>query len=58
MNNALTTLAGGGGHYPRFGRYLLEIDVIRMKESVKGDLAIAELKAREPAPLACGEPPT
>ena len=48
----------GGGRYPRFGRYLLEVEVIRTKESFKGDSAIAELKVRESKPLPGGEDPS
>lgn len=62
MNNALTKIAtaqaAAGGRYPRFGRYLLEVEVIRTKEGFKGDSAIAELKVRESEPLAGGETPS
>ncbi|NTX17735.1 hypothetical protein HUA76_43940 [Myxococcus sp. CA056] len=61
MNNALTKIAtaqaAAGGRYPRFGRYLLEVEVIRTKEGFKGDSAIAELKVRESDPLPGGESP-
>ncbi|WP_253895067.1 hypothetical protein [Corallococcus exercitus] len=59
MNNALTKIAtaqaAAGGRYPRFGRYLLEVEVIRTKEGFKGDSAIAELKVRESEALTPGE---
>ncbi|MGE6761108.1 hypothetical protein ACQKGO_24025 [Corallococcus interemptor] len=51
MNNALTksatAQAAAGGCYPRFGRYLLEVEVIRTKDGFEGDSASAELKVRE-----------
>ncbi|AGC46592.1 hypothetical protein MYSTI_05312 [Myxococcus stipitatus DSM 14675] len=41
MNNALTKIATAqpstSGRYPRFGNYLLEVAVIRVKEGFKGD---------------------
>ncbi|GMU00998.1 hypothetical protein KH5H1_51180 [Corallococcus caeni] len=58
MNNALTKIAtaqAAGGRYPRFGRYLLEVEVIRTKEGFKGDSAIAEPKVRESEALPPGE---
>ncbi|QSQ10771.1 hypothetical protein [Myxococcus landrumensis] len=62
MNNALTKIATAqpstSGRYPRFGNYLLEVAVVRVKEGFKGDSAIAELKVRESAPLAGGEAPS
>ncbi|QSQ17197.1 hypothetical protein [Myxococcus landrumensis] len=62
MNNALTKIATAQpsmrGRYARFGIYLLEVAVLRMKEGFKGDSAIAELRVRESAPLAGGESPS
>ncbi|MFY1824940.1 hypothetical protein ACN47A_03435 [Myxococcus fulvus] len=62
MNNALTKIATAqaatGGRYPRAGRYLLEVAVIRMKDGFKGDSAIAELKVRESEALPGGESPS
>lgn len=62
MNSALTKIAtaqaAAGGRYPRFGRYLLAVEVIRTKEGFKGDSAIAELKVRESEPLPGGEAPS
>ncbi|ADO68719.1 hypothetical protein [Stigmatella aurantiaca] len=62
MNNALTKIAtaqaAAGGRYPKFGRYLLEVEVVRTKEGFKGDSAIAELKVRESEPLTSGENPS
>ena len=62
MNNALmkiaTAQAAVGGRYPRFGSYLLEVEVIRTKSGFKGDSAIAELTVRESAPLPGGEAPS
>ncbi|WP_237079473.1 hypothetical protein [Myxococcus xanthus] len=62
MNNALTKIATAqpstSGRYPRFGNYLLEVAVVRVKEGFKGDSAIAELKVRESTPLTGGESPS
>nr|WP_253908700.1 hypothetical protein [Corallococcus exiguus] len=55
MTKIATAQAAAGGRYPRFGRYLLEVEVIRTKEGFKGDSAIAELNVRESEPLAPGE---
>lgn len=62
MNSALTKIAtaqaAAGGRYPRFGRYMLEIECMRTKDGFKGDSAIVEMKVRESEPLPGGEAPS
>ena len=45
MNSTLTksptAQAATGGRYPRFGRYLLEVERIRTKEGFKGRVPIS-----------------